>query len=397
MGIKLSNFARAQLASPPSGTAGLSFSVAAGKGALFPTLGAGEYFYGVFTNAGKTAYEVVKIEARSTDSFTIAAGGRGLDGTAAATWTTSDVFYYPLTKKSLEEVPFSTPVTAISGVTAAADKLPYFTSGTAASVADFTAFGRSLVDDANASAARTTLGLGTMATETATDYVAKSLVDAKGDVIAATADNTPARVAVGANGTVLTADSTASAGVSWQVTGFTTGDVKLTLKTAADTGWVLMNDGSIGSATSGATTRANADTEPLYTLLWTNVSDTYAPVAGGRGANAAADFAANKAMTLPKALGRALAVYGSGSGLSARVLGQTTGTETHTLTEAEMPSHTHTPTYNNITGVVGAGGSGLSGGASAAAAVNLTIGNTGGGGAHNNMQPTVFLNVMVKL
>lgn len=48
------------------------------------------------------------------------------------------------------------------------------------------------------------------------DFIAKSLVDAKGDLIAATADNTVARVAVGSNGKVLTADSTASAGVSWQ-------------------------------------------------------------------------------------------------------------------------------------------------------------------------------------
>lgn len=45
--------------------------------------------------------------------------------------------------------------------------------------------------------------------------VANSLVDAKGDLIAATADNTPARVAVGANDTVLVADSAATAGVKW--------------------------------------------------------------------------------------------------------------------------------------------------------------------------------------
>jgi hypothetical protein len=42
-----------------------------------------------------------------------------------------------------------------------------------------------------------------------------TIFDAKGDLIAATAADTPARVAVGANGTVLTADSTASTGVAW--------------------------------------------------------------------------------------------------------------------------------------------------------------------------------------
>jgi hypothetical protein len=48
-------------------------------------------------------------------------------------------------------------------------------------------------------------------------YLLKSLFDAKGDIIAASADNTPAKVAVGANDTVLTADSAQAAGVKWSV------------------------------------------------------------------------------------------------------------------------------------------------------------------------------------
>ena len=45
--------------------------------------------------------------------------------------------------------------------------------------------------------------------------VAKATVDAKGDLIAGTADNTVARLAVGANNTVLTADSTEATGLKW--------------------------------------------------------------------------------------------------------------------------------------------------------------------------------------
>jgi hypothetical protein len=45
--------------------------------------------------------------------------------------------------------------------------------------------------------------------------VAKSIVDAKGDLIAATAADTVSRLAVGANGTVLTADSAEATGMKW--------------------------------------------------------------------------------------------------------------------------------------------------------------------------------------
>ena len=41
------------------------------------------------------------------------------------------------------------------------------------------------------------------------------LIDAKGDLIVGTADNTVARLAVGSNGQMLVADSTAAGGLSW--------------------------------------------------------------------------------------------------------------------------------------------------------------------------------------
>lgn len=45
--------------------------------------------------------------------------------------------------------------------------------------------------------------------------IQNAIVDAKGDLIAATAADTPARLAVGTNGQILTADSTASTGIKW--------------------------------------------------------------------------------------------------------------------------------------------------------------------------------------
>ena len=49
--------------------------------------------------------------------------------------------------------------------------------------------------------------------------IAKTIVDAKGDIIAATAADTVSRLAVGANNTVLTADSTTATGLKWAAAG----------------------------------------------------------------------------------------------------------------------------------------------------------------------------------
>jgi hypothetical protein len=64
-------------------------------------------------------------------------------------------------------VSLSAGLAAIGGLTPAADALAYWTGASTAATATLTTFGRSLIDDADAAAGRTTLGLGTMATQNA--------------------------------------------------------------------------------------------------------------------------------------------------------------------------------------------------------------------------------------
>ena len=133
-----------------------------------------------------------------------------------------------------------------------------------------------------------------------------------------------------------------------------TGDIFFSFKNGTRTGAVRCNGRTIGNASSGATERANADCEDLFAFLWNNVANGQAAVSGGRGASAAADFAANKTITLPNGCGAGPVGYAdmgntdNGELDDAPVVsgGPTTaasilGANTHTLLTAELAAHTH--------------------------------------------------------
>lgn len=93
---------------------------------------------------------------------------------------------------------------------------------------------------------------------------------------------------------------------------YRTGDVRTSIQTYINGGWVRMDDGTIGNLSSNAITRGATDTFPLFSMLW-DMDSTYVPMytsAGAlqaRGASAVDDYAANYAISLPKTLGQVLA------------------------------------------------------------------------------------------
>lgn len=189
------------------------------------------------------------------------------------------------------------------------------------------------------------VGIDNSAVTTSLDYlgrnaVSKTLVDAKGDLIAGTAADTVARVAVGTDGQVLTADSSAGAGISWgTVSGVPTGSLTAYAGSTAPSGWLLCE----GQAVSRAT----------YSSLFSILSTTYGSGDGSTTFN------------LPDLRSRFIA--GKGTGTWSDALAETGGTK-----DAVVVSHTHTlPSHSHTVGT-------------ATASTNITVWSGAGGGAASN-------------
>ena len=122
---------------------------------------------------------------RVLTALTIASGDRMLwrdvsaaDDVAEKTMELSEL----ITKFATLFQGLDSELTAIAGLTSAANKLPYFTGSGTATLADLTSAGRALLDDADAAAQRTTLGLGTAATRDAGSANGVAELDSGGKV-----------------------------------------------------------------------------------------------------------------------------------------------------------------------------------------------------------------------
>ena len=176
-----------------------------------------------------------------------------------------------------------------------------------------------------------------------------------------------------------------------------TGALSYYLGDTSPSGYIILTGSnavhSIGSAASGAD-YASAQAVDLFILSWDSMDDAQAPVSGGRGASGAADFAADKALSLPDSIGRMVIGSGIGAGLTARVNGDEGGAETHSLSWSEMASHTHLhPRGDFFVGPQIQVGTPFSGSLGA----TYTSSSSGSNGAHDNVAPWIAYNIICKI
>ena len=125
----------------------------------------------------------------------------------------------------------------------------------------------------------------------------------------------------------------------------------------------------------------------------------------GQSTTGYAALAAVVGANVPDLRGRAPIGYGQGAGLTNRsTIGATTGTETHALTQSEMPRHNHGINPSQIYGT-GSGGTGAYAPSGNNPQGSVTTFFTGGDGTdeasenalpHNNMQPSTVVNFIIK-
>lgn len=265
--------------------------------------------------------------------------------------------------------------------------------------------------------------------EQANRYV--NLQTTKGDLISHDGTTTQ-RVGVGSNNTVLVADSAQASGIKWgQIEAAAISSGAITAIAAQ-----VESQLSPSGTPAGVITTFAGPTAPTGWLLCQGQAlstTTYATLfeaLGGAGNGGYRYGGSGGTFNLPNLRGR-VPVGLDGSQGEFDNLGETGGAKTHTLLQAEMPSHTHTSNLtiasntgshqhghnsSQIDGIMVRSSAGMDGdvqlqaqaggvtlgygtissGGTHGHTISGTLANTGSGSAHNNLQPYIVLNYIIK-
>jgi microcystin-dependent protein len=407
VGIVLSNNAASLLAADITELSA-TMSVTPGEGILFPDPGAGEHFYCTIVDTDGNM-EIVKVTDRTFDVFTIlraqedtlakpfVAGARvELRVTAQSILDAVDAAVSSLTLNSFGITATPAELNTLDGITASTAELNVL-DGILASTAEL-----NILDGVVAAASdlnklvglvSTSSELNKLAGTTATtsDFNKLAAVTASATELNKLAGATPTTAEINklSGLTVTTTEINRLAGVTsniqTQINSFATfpsGSIIPYAGSAAPTGWLLCDGQAISRTT--------------YSTLFTAIGTAY-----GAG-NGSTTF------NIPDARGRVLAgkdnmggvaanrLTGTSGSVAGATLGAAGGTETHLLTVNELPAHAHDITYDRETPEGGSGDNAAWSLRATGGAYTGTSSSVGGGAVHNNVQPTLIVNYIIK-
>lgn len=318
-----------------------------GGGSVFPSPASNQYFIMTLVDAATgLENEVVWVTTRAGDILTVV---RGREGTVAQAWQAGDF---------ARQLPTAGTMQAFSQVEQTQAGFPNYSIDTGVANGYVAAFTPAIssripglalkIKAANANTGASTLNIGAgsfpLVNPDGSSLGAGAIVAGGIFEIADDGSNGPYQLISASQQAV------SAAGVA------TTGDVKWRPTNEAIAGWVFANATAIGNAASNANGRANADCQNLFLWTWNNFSNTQcqlytsAGVPTARGANALADWNANRQIGTIDLRGRGIFGTDNNNGQTTNRLinvkvqtgnvsvpGSILGENIHNLSNLELP------------------------------------------------------------
>ncbi|MEN6644311.1 MAG: tail fiber protein [Armatimonadia bacterium] len=420
MGIVLSNNAASLLAADISAITG-TMTITPGDGIEFPDPSSGDYFYCTLIGTDGSM-EIVKVTDRTIDVFTIV---RAQENTTAKAFPTGTLVELRVTAQTILDA-VDTAVADVTlddfGVTASSAEINILDGATLSTAelnildgATLSTAELNILDGVVASSSDFNKLVGLVATSselnklagttaTVSDFNKLAAVTASASELNKLAGATPTTSEINklSGLTASTAELNKLAGVTATTTEINylsgvTSNIQTQINSFATfpAGAIIPYAGS-AAPTGWALCQGQAISRTTFATLFAVIGTTY-----GAG-NGSTTF------NVPDLRGRVVAgkddmggvaanrLTGTSGGVTGSTLGASGGTETHLLTVTEIPAHSHVITYDRESPQGGSGDNAAWNLRATGGAYSGTTTSVGGGAAHNNVQPTLIMNYIIK-